>query len=82
MVRVGQTSIGMGDLLFYCMTAGFALLFGTFVASISIGFMITGIFTTFYILRSGRFKALPGLPIPIFLAMAGLGIGLLITQVF
>lgn len=76
LVRVGQSVVGMGDLLFYCMMAGLALLFGNIVAFMSIGFMITGVFITFNILRSGKFRALPGLPIPILMGMIGLAIGL------
>jgi hypothetical protein len=76
MMKLGASTIGLGDLLFYCMTTGFALTFGLDAGVTTIGFMIFGIWMTFLLLSSGRYRTLPGLPIPILCGLLGLALSI------
>jgi hypothetical protein len=74
--KIGATTIGLGDLLFYSLLAAFASTFGPNIAAQSIGLMTGGIFFTMWLLRGGKYKALPALPIPIFMGLLGIGLAL------
>jgi hypothetical protein len=75
-VKVGAVSIGLGDLMFYSMLASASVVFGTAAASQTQGAMLGGFVVTMLLLRNGKHRALPALPIPIFMGMAGLGLAL------
>ncbi|MFX1536827.1 MAG: hypothetical protein ACFFDI_21630 [Promethearchaeota archaeon] len=71
----GEIEIGLGDFAFYSFLIGHSILYPPFAAIFAILGVIIGATLTFKILDSGRAKALPGLPIPIFLGLSGMIIG-------
>lgn len=78
MLKIGTRYLGMGDLLFYSIAESFSLSYFGFYAGIFSGIgLILGIYLTFSLL--GRYKrtGLPGLPIPLTLAL----LGMLISQI-
>ncbi|MFX1252020.1 MAG: hypothetical protein ACFFCZ_10460 [Promethearchaeota archaeon] len=71
----GETEIGLGDFAFYSFLIGHSILYSPFAAIFAIIGVVVGATLTFKLLDSGRTKALPGLPIPIFLGLSGMIIG-------
>ena len=55
-----------------------ALEVGRLTAALTAGAIIAGVGITFYILRSGKKIALPGLPIPVLLAFVVIGLSYLL----
>jgi len=68
--RIGGFTIGAGDFIFYSLLVGSGFLQKSFLGAIAVGIAINvGIIATLYILQKYK-KPLPGLPIPVFLAIA------------
>ncbi len=74
-----ETAIGLGDFIFYSSLVTFAATnFGLAIGFASIvGLLLGVIFTERLLMRFGKF---PGLPLPIFLSLAFLGFGWLISN--
>lgn len=72
MAQLGASKLGFGDLLVYSMLAALGASYGILTGVVMIGFMFVGVYITFLILRTGRFRALPGLPIPVVMGFLGL----------
>lgn len=74
-----ETAIGIGDFIFYSSLVTFAATnFGLAIGFASIvGLLLGVIFTERLLMRFGKF---PGLPLPIFLSLAFLGFGWLISN--
>jgi hypothetical protein len=70
-VRVGEFTVGMGDLVFYSMLPSLALFYSGLQQSLLVIVSVDlGVAATLYMLR--RRRLLPGLPIPIALGLAAL----------
>jgi hypothetical protein len=78
MSQVGQSALGLGDVVFYSVIEMLALEVGRLTAALTAGAIIAGVGITFYILRSGKKIALPGLPIPVLLAFVVIGLSYLL----
>ncbi len=74
-----ETAIGIGDFIFYSSLVTFAATnFGLTIGFVSIAGLLLGVvFTERLLMRFGKF---PGLPLPIFLSLAFLGFGWLISN--
>lgn len=68
-LRIGSSGIGYGDLFFYSLTLALACTFSGLTAGIVSGLLLFGSGLTLLLLRSGNHKALPALPLPIFLSV-------------
>ena len=77
MSQVGQSALGLGDVVFYSILVMLSLEQGRLVSALVAGAIIAGVGITFYILRSGRKVALPGLPIPVLLAFGVMAVAYL-----
>ena len=62
--QVGESGIGLGDVVFYSMITMIAFGLGTLTGAVMIAVIVLGTFITFYLLRAGKHLALPGLPLP------------------
>jgi hypothetical protein len=68
--RIGGFTIGAGDFIFYSLLVGAGFIQKSFFGAIVVGIVINlGIIATLYILQKYK-RPLPGLPIPVFLAIA------------
>jgi presenilin-like A22 family membrane protease len=68
--RIAGFTIGAGDFIFYSLLVGAGFIQKSFLGAIVVGVAINfGIIATLYILQKYK-KPLPGLPIPVFLAIA------------
>lgn len=68
--RIGGFTIGAGDFIFYALLVAGGFLQKSYLGAILVGIVINiGILATLYILEKYK-KPLPGLPIPVFLAIA------------
>jgi len=68
--RIGGYTIGAGDFIFYALLVASGFIQKSFLGAIAVGIVINiGVVATLYILEKYR-KPLPGLPIPVFLAVA------------
>lgn len=74
-----ETAIGIGDFIFYSSLATFATInFGLAIGFASVvGLLLGVVFTERLLMRFGKF---PGLPLPIFLSLAFLGFGWLVSN--
>lgn len=69
-LRIGGFTIGAGDFIFYALLVAGGFLQNSFLGAIAVGIAINiGVLVTLYILQRYK-KPLPGLPIPVFLAIA------------
>lgn len=78
--RVGDTSIGLGDLVVYTLLVTFAQArFGNFwvVGGVGVSILV-GLGITLYLLRTHKLRAIPALPIPVALTMIPLGLALIL----
>lgn len=66
LISVGGSSIGMGDVVFYSLLLMFAVQISYLAAGLAYFTIPFGVVATFFLLETKKFKALPGLPIPIF----------------
>jgi hypothetical protein len=68
--RIGGFTIGAGDFIFYALLVAAGFIQKSFFGAVAVGIVINlGIVATLYILQKYK-KPLPGLPIPVFLAIA------------
>jgi len=68
--RIGGFTIGAGDFIFYALLVAAGFIQKSFFGAVALGIVINlGVLTTLYILQKYK-KPLPGLPIPVFLAIA------------
>lgn len=68
--RIGGYTIGAGDFIFYALLVSAGFMQKSFLGAFLVGVVINiGIIATLYILQRYK-KPLPGLPIPVFLAIA------------
>jgi hypothetical protein len=68
--RIGGYTIGAGDFIFYALLVAAGFMQKSFFGAFAVGIVINiGIIATLYILEKYK-KPLPGLPIPVFLAIA------------
>lgn len=74
MADLGVSALGLGDVVFFSMVLMLAAYFGELAALSVFACVTTGVLVTFFLLRSRRSLALPGLPIPMLLSLAVLGI--------
>jgi hypothetical protein len=64
MAQVGGSGIGLGDIVFYSIITMIAFGLSALTGVLMIAVIALGAFITFYILRTRKRLALPGLPIP------------------
>jgi len=64
MAQIGESGIGLGDIVFYSIITMIAFGLGALTGVLVIAVVALGAFITFYILRTRKFPALPGLPLP------------------
>jgi hypothetical protein len=64
MAQIGESGIGLGDIVFYSIITMVAFGLSALTGVLMIAVVALGAFITFYILRTRKHLALPGLPIP------------------
>jgi hypothetical protein len=64
MAQIGGSGIGLGDIVFYSIITMVAFGLSALTGVVMIAVVALGAFITFYILRTRKHLALPGLPIP------------------
>ncbi|MEM3403934.1 MAG: hypothetical protein QXJ17_05330 [Nitrososphaeria archaeon] len=81
LLRVGSIEVGLGDVLFYSLSVGFAYSSGgIFIAVLALISLKIGIWVTLKLLEKHRM--LPGLPIPVLLSVSVTSLSLLLARVF
>lgn len=73
----GNSSIGLGDIVFYSIMVMVGAETSAFLAGAVSSAILIGVFITFYLLRTRPRTALPGLPIPMLLVFGVLGLALI-----
>lgn len=78
MIRLGQRTVGLGDLMFYSLMTALGLEFGINAGAFCVGGIVAGVYYTLFLLQEGKYKGLPGLPLPMLCGFIGIAVGILL----
>lgn len=74
LLRAGPGGIGLGDIVFYCLTIGAGAVVGPGVGIAACVGVLAGVLLTLRILTTHKSIALPGLPLPLLFALVLMGL--------